>query len=291
MKRSAFTLIELLVVIAIIAILAAILFPVFAQAKAAAKGAVSLSNAKQQGLAVMMYTSDADDTAVLDTAWGGGYPIWYGSAGSDFAPWSYLIQPYMKNVGILVDPMGPAAANLPAGWPSSYANIWSAYTNLSYGYDYTVWSPTYFGDTDANGNMTRHPISMTSAARPADTVLLTAHTGNGENGDGWWYGIGTIETNYGSEAVDCNDIAPACFENWGTNAGFANASGMTVYEQGAITGLNAPRRAHTIVTTFGDGHAKAMQDGALAAGTNWSRTTDASTIVINNMSLYHWTNQ
>ncbi len=60
MKR-AFTLIELLVVIAIIAILAAILFPVFAQAKAAAKKTVCLSNVKQQALAFTMYANDNDD--------------------------------------------------------------------------------------------------------------------------------------------------------------------------------------------------------------------------------------
>ncbi len=60
MKR-AFTLIELLVVIAIIAILAAILFPVFAQAKTAAKKAASISNQKQIGLAIIQYQADADD--------------------------------------------------------------------------------------------------------------------------------------------------------------------------------------------------------------------------------------
>src|SRR3954468_11217893 len=61
-KRNAFTLIELLVVIAIIAILAAILFPVFAQAKEAAKKAVCVSNTKQVSLAWQMYATDYDDT-------------------------------------------------------------------------------------------------------------------------------------------------------------------------------------------------------------------------------------
>ncbi len=60
-NKAAFTLIELLVVIAIIAILAAILFPVFAQAKAAAKKTSDLSNIKQMGTATVMYNNDYDD--------------------------------------------------------------------------------------------------------------------------------------------------------------------------------------------------------------------------------------
>jgi prepilin-type N-terminal cleavage/methylation domain-containing protein len=65
MQKRAFTLIELLVVIAIIAILAAILFPVFAQAKEAAKKSACLSNMKQQGLATMLYAGDHDDVFPL----------------------------------------------------------------------------------------------------------------------------------------------------------------------------------------------------------------------------------
>ena len=64
MKRTAFTLIELLVVIAIIAILAAILFPVFAQAKLAAKKTADLSNLNQIGKAIMLYANDYDDRSM-----------------------------------------------------------------------------------------------------------------------------------------------------------------------------------------------------------------------------------
>jgi len=100
LKKSAFTLIELLVVIAIIAILAAILFPVFAQAKRAAKGTVALSDAKEMGLAQIMYTNDYDDqfspVVEFETAWA-------------VQPWEYLQQPYMKSWSILLDPTGPDA--------------------------------------------------------------------------------------------------------------------------------------------------------------------------------------
>ena len=106
--RNAFTLIELLVVIAIIAILAAILFPVFAQAREKARQSSCLSNTKQMGLGIMMYTQDYDET----------YPqaYWYtndtdGSAG--YNQWSGLIQPYVKNIGIFVCPSDPNKGIVP----------------------------------------------------------------------------------------------------------------------------------------------------------------------------------
>lgn len=90
--NKAFTLIELLVVIAIIAILAAILFPVFAQAKVAAKKTVSTSNVKQQTLGIIMYTNDYDD--VLCQAE-------YGDDGNGgpLIQWYAMIYPYTKSGG------------------------------------------------------------------------------------------------------------------------------------------------------------------------------------------------
>ena len=84
--RKFFTLIELLVVIAIIAILAAILFPVFAQARQKAHQAACLSNMKQLGVALMMYTDDYDDAMP---------PI--ASPNRPQGTWRNLIQPYVKN--------------------------------------------------------------------------------------------------------------------------------------------------------------------------------------------------
>ncbi len=103
MKTRAFTLIELLVVIAIIAILAAILFPVFAQAKLAAKRTVALSNAKQLALAELMYQNDYDDNLIKSYF---GFPPSPCSNWSNnvYYSWRYGIQPYTKNSGILQDP-------------------------------------------------------------------------------------------------------------------------------------------------------------------------------------------
>src|ERR1700685_4325669 len=97
MKKRAFTLIELLVVIAIIAILAAILFPVFAQAKEAAKKISCLSNMKQIGLGTVMYSNDYDDEIVsagFAYAVPGGPAYDYWDAG---VYWDYLVTPYIKN--------------------------------------------------------------------------------------------------------------------------------------------------------------------------------------------------
>src|ERR1700732_5389452 len=94
-SRLAFTLIELLVVIAIIAILAAILFPVFATAKEAAKRTACLSNSRQQGMALMMYVNDFDGTM----------PSVYENYSSDtYADTWNLMLPYTKNQDIFYCP-------------------------------------------------------------------------------------------------------------------------------------------------------------------------------------------
>src|SRR3990170_2570672 len=100
MKRTGFTLIELLVVIAIIAILAAILFPVFARARAKAQQNNCLSNTKQLALAFLMYCSDNDDK-YPGPGWDGTGCCWLCTPAST-GLWAAVIYPYIKNSQIYV---------------------------------------------------------------------------------------------------------------------------------------------------------------------------------------------
>jgi prepilin-type N-terminal cleavage/methylation domain-containing protein len=131
-RRTGFTLIELLVVIAIIAILAAILFPVFAQAREKARQATCISNNKQMALATLQYVQDYDETYPfgyghwLDGTWntqGNGVPFvgdtppnWettnagYVRGMGEY--WSNAVQPYTKNYGVVVCPSATTALDL-----------------------------------------------------------------------------------------------------------------------------------------------------------------------------------
>lgn len=140
--RRAFTLIELLVVIAIIAILAAILFPVFAQAKEAAKKTAYISNMKQTGTSAQLYIADTDDTYPQGFVARGETGLWaYGVVHPVPAntivspPWDTQVridmsscffansmQPYMKNYDLFNEPNAPqvTVAGGPAGTPDLF---------------------------------------------------------------------------------------------------------------------------------------------------------------------------
>jgi prepilin-type N-terminal cleavage/methylation domain-containing protein/prepilin-type processing-associated H-X9-DG protein len=115
--RKGFTLIELLVVIAIIAILAAILFPVFAQAREKAREISCISNLKQQALASLMYAQDYDERLMFASNWNSdclsfaGFLPNYDIPSQEAIIASYpenLLQPYVKNYGLFICPTWPA---------------------------------------------------------------------------------------------------------------------------------------------------------------------------------------
>jgi prepilin-type N-terminal cleavage/methylation domain-containing protein/prepilin-type processing-associated H-X9-DG protein len=147
MKIRGFTLIELLVVIAIIAILAAILFPVFAQAREKARAIVCLSNTKQLALGVSMYESDCDDkTPNGVNPYGGGQG------------WAGQIYPYVVSTKVFVCPDDTASDNMVLyGHPSSYA----------YNAQVTIASP----DPSAPG-AAADSYTLAQYNAPAKTVLL-----------------------------------------------------------------------------------------------------------------------
>ena len=175
-KPRAFTLIELLVVIAIIAILAAILFPVFAQAKLQAKKAVVISDHKQISLAMLMYTNDSDDM----------FP--QGETGDDYGAtpgiahinWSTIIYPYVKNGDQDIDPVSGnhfvctakgGLFNDPAAPQVSQTVVQDE--GYYFGPNRLICPANYQGGEPWFGGQLVVPLTTTSLPTPADTVLLS----------------------------------------------------------------------------------------------------------------------
>ncbi len=174
--KSAFTLIELLVVIAIIAILAAILFPVFAQAKEAAKKTVCLSNMKQLGLGLQLYLGDFDDRMFFRSGFANSRSGLIATSNAN--RWWNLLSPYEKNYDIFRCPSDsqPTASKDGNG-------------NLTIQRSYIAISPA-------------ESLNFTAIENPTDTTIVTEKWGQdytGLVGDSW------IEPFNGDFSVDSHD--------------------------------------------------------------------------------------
>ena len=170
--HSGFTLIELLVVIAIIAILAAILFPVFAQAKFAAKKTVDLSNAKEIGLSVKLYLNDNDDTMPIFYAYNSdptiySPPIHHGT--------EVLLQPYVDDKDLFRSPLdigGPYLSQDPGSMAKGATSYWQAYGS-SYRFDHCNF--TVAANDSSQNNVFydyTNVVTDTQIAYPAETRVI-----------------------------------------------------------------------------------------------------------------------
>ena len=244
MKTKAFTLIELLVVIAIIAILAAILFPVFAQAKEAAKKTSCLSNAKNLGLGENIYSTDNDDYYVPVATEGDFSHPYHGLYENQANIWYGILYPYVKNgkaatvTGYTFDASGSM-------WrcPDDNSNVNPDPANAntrfpSYGYNYHLairnYNPPagYSPDDPA----VSPPISHTAAEDPANLIFV-------------------------GESREANKLAPPYFEEWWDGVSVTNPKTY------ANDRWEKPQRHSGIQANyaFSDGHAKSMKQSVVYA--------------------------
>jgi len=249
-KRTikAFTLIELLVVIAIIAILAAILFPVFAKVREKARQTTCTSNMKQIGLAILQYQQDYDETFPM---------LHYNDSAGQEVRWYEEVGPYIKN--------GQKYAS--TGRYSGAGGIWhcpstAADQPAGYGAHYDIFS-------EGQPYATPKVVALAAIDTPSDTITVVEKGQN--DGNSSWLQFQTWEGNWtaagggtaanGYTYSDHVDLLPShdCdyAANMSVGSSYGNWNGCSMM----------PRYRHTDMTNclFSDGHVKSMKKGSI----NW----------------------
>jgi prepilin-type N-terminal cleavage/methylation domain-containing protein len=268
-SKKAFTLIELLVVIAIIAILAAILFPVFAQAKLAAKKTQSLSNIKQIGLGLQMYIGDFDDrydasANLIPGPWGE-----YSSTGVDqHIKWDINVQPYIKSINIFFSPADSLAGKTLVS-TEPWAGVGISYATNGYlnGWDGTAWDGSSGGGFNLHGPMGIEchcwlssgdgqfgSMNSSQITQPSGTILLAEQDADDVQAKSPCCGGGNWSA-YGPWGV-INDLADGV---WGPSAiPHGESTVAAAFDKGNQGALSVKYSGQTPLV-FCDGHAKSMK--------------------------------
>ena len=266
MKQRGFTLIELLVVIAIIAILAAILFPVFAQARAKARQASCTSNVKQMSLGVMMYIQDYDETFPYWN-WGDSYGSGSRTPNHFESFWANAIYPYVKNGQVYACPssndQSTTRQNLMWAWLSNAQIPTSGIVPqlldvpINYGFSEPLESGNVCGQDGSHSGCTQATLGT-----PANTMIVAdCNTGTTT---GWSPSSDPNDPlhHYIISRVAYPNIPPGC---WGATA-TCGATQVDIGDYRSDTNVNYPtfdqqtRHSGGNLMGYADGHAKFLKD-------------------------------